>query len=466
MLQNHWKEDEYSSMPHDYSYSLVKNFLAKSMLAVKVLSEKAQSRKTEKTSRHVTFFRFIDGKKTCIPIQEDHFYLRGSVEYANPQLTIEEVQGTIGVRLLQTCANYFGDVGFHAPNEDDIKQICEDLKKPPQGYILPFLLNTDDVEADRYSMNPVKQSLVDSGQSAFPAAYVKTSQLKIDEQFVKKYEGTLISKKEADLIAEELLRTESYLDFVDSVKFRQLEEISQVFGMDLRLNALRMPLSTLQAENKNGLIHYIISESHKSYEAIEQAYGCMGRSMTKRTTLLTVPHSKKGYGSKRAARGRIHFEDSKLQDVTVKYKTTALYPNDIDPNDVAIAKGDDNFIVAGEKLSDYDFKETPSSPQFFLYSLGSPEDSALWHGVGVYAAPQLLQSYSSARTACLNGQLIKGLSEKFGVHLDVPLQFNLAPDGMWSHPVHHNIDASIGCVEDISKLVSHGMWLEYLSKYK
>ncbi len=453
-------------MPQDYSYSLVKSFLAKSMPAIKVLSEKAQSRKTEKLSRQVMFFQFVDGKKKCIPIQEDHFYLRGSVEYANPQLTIEEVQGIIGVRLLQACANHCGIVGFHTPNEDDIKQVCEDLKKPPQGYILPFLLNTDDVEADRYSMNPVKQSLVDSGQSAYPAAYVKTSQLKIDEQFVKKYDGTLISKKEADLIAEELLRTESYMDFVDSVKFRQLEELSQVFGIDLRLNALRMPLSTLQAENKNGLIHYIISEAHKSYESIEQAYGCMGRSMTKRTTLLTVPHSKKGFGSKRAARGRIHFEDSKLQDVTVKYKTTALYPNAIDAKDVAIAKGDDNFAVAGEKLSDYDFKETPSSPQFFLYSLASPEDGALWHGVGAYAATQLLQSYSSARTACRNGQLIKGLSEKFGVRLEVPLQFNLAPDGMWSHPTHRNIDASIGTVENIAELVSRGMWLEYLSRFK
>ena len=67
----------------------------------------------------------------------------------------------------------------------------------------------------------------------------------------------MISKKEADLIAQELLHTESYMDFVDSVKFRQLEELSQVFGMDLMLYALRMPFSTLQAENKDGLIHYI-----------------------------------------------------------------------------------------------------------------------------------------------------------------------------------------------------------------
>ena len=42
------------------------------------------------------------------------------------------------------------------------------LKKPPQGIVVPFLLNTDDVEPDRYSMNPLKHSLVESGQSAFP----------------------------------------------------------------------------------------------------------------------------------------------------------------------------------------------------------------------------------------------------------------------------------------------------------
>ena len=453
-------------MPQEYCHSLVKDFLAKSMPAVKVLAEKAQSRKSEKDHRHVTLFQFVNGKKKSIPIEDGHFFLRGSVEYTNPQLTVEEVQGIIGVRLLQTCANYFGTVGLHEPNEDDYRQLCEELKKPPQGYILPFLLNTDDVEPDRYSMNPIKQSLVDSGQSAFPAAYVKTSKLKVDEQYLKKYDGTLISKKEAELIASELLRTDSYMDFVDSVKFRQLEELSKVFGMDLSLYALRMPISTLQAEDKGGLIHYIISESHKSYEAIEKAYSCMGRSMTKRTTLLTVPHSKKGYGSKRAARGRIHFEDGKLQDVTVKYKTTKLYPNAIDPEDVAVAKGDDSFTVSGDKLANYSFAETPSSPQFFLYSLGSPEDAALWHGVGAFASPQLLQSYTSARTACRKGQLIPNLAEKYGVRMEVPLQFNLAPDGMWSHPVHRNIDASIGSVEDIADLVGRGMWLEYLSNFK
>jgi hypothetical protein len=192
----------------------------------------------------------------------------------------------------------------------------------------------------------------------------------------------------------------------------------------------------------------------------------MGRSITKRTTLLTVPHSKKGYGSKRAARGKIHFENNKLLDVTVKYKTTELYPNAMDPDDVAVAECDDSFTVAGEKLSEYNFDETPSSPQFFLYSMGSPEDGAVWHGVGAFAAPKLLQSYSSARHACREGRLIKNLSAKYNVNVEVPLQFNLSPEGMWSHPVHRNIDASIGSVEDLPDLARRGMKLEYLPAFK
>jgi hypothetical protein len=106
---------------------------------------------------------------------------------------------------------------------------------------VPFLLNTDDVEPDRYSMNPLKQSIVDSGQSAFPAANVKTDQLKIDEAYMKKYDGSLISQKEAALITESLGDSNgSYLDLVDSIKYIQLKDLSEFFGMDLALYTLRM----------------------------------------------------------------------------------------------------------------------------------------------------------------------------------------------------------------------------------
>jgi hypothetical protein len=235
--------------------------------------------------------------------------------------------------------------------------------------------------------------------------------------------------------------------------------------MDLSLYTLRMPLSTLKTENKDGLMHYIIKESNHDYASIEEAYTCMGRSMSKRTTLLTIPHSKKGFGSKRAARGKLHFENGKLLDATVKYKTTKLYPNAMDPEDIAVAVCDDSFTVPGEKLSDYSFAETPSSPQFFLYSIGSPEDGTVWHGIGAFAAPQLLQSYKSGRIACREGRLIKNLTEKYGITVDVPLQFNLAPEGIWSHPIHRNIDASIGSVDDLPDLAHRGMKLEHLSSF-
>ena len=101
--------------------------------------------------------------------------------------------------------------GLHQPDDGDVVALAELLKKPTQGYIVPFLLNTDDVEADRYSMNPLKQSIVDSGQSAFPAANVKTDGLKIDEAYCKKYDGTLISQKEAELITESLQSQQRFI---------------------------------------------------------------------------------------------------------------------------------------------------------------------------------------------------------------------------------------------------------------
>jgi hypothetical protein len=192
----------------------------------------------------------------------------------------------------------------------------------------------------------------------------------------------------------------------------------------------------------------------------------MNRSMSKRTTLLTVPHSAKGYGSKRAARGRLYFKENRFESANVTYKDTLLYPNAMDPKDVAVAKCEDNFSVSREKLANYGYSETPSSPQFFLYSMGSPEDAALWHGVGAFASTQLLQSYSSARSACQKGLLIRGLAERYDARVKLPLQLNLAPEGIWVHPVHRNIDASIGSVEKPLDLACMGMRIEYLSKFR
>jgi hypothetical protein len=451
----------------DYCKNLLANFLKESWQSITTLVEALADFKVQKSNRKFELFRYVNGRKINVPFDGNHFFLRGSVEYTNPQLTVEEVQGIVGTRMLEACANYFDQTGLHQPDKCDFEILCEILAGPPKGVVVPFLLNTDDVEADRYSMNPLKRSIVDSGQSAFPAAYVKTDQLKVDLEYAKKYDGSLVSPKEVDLINSKLdCCNGSYLDFVDSVKYSQLEALSRFLGFDLSLYALRMPISTLQVERKDGLIHHIISESHRDYNAVNEAYTCMGRSMKNRTTLLTIPHSKKGFGSKRAARGRLHFDGEKFLDANVKYKTTALYPNAIDEADVAVAVCEDEFTVSGEKLADYSFQETPSSPQFFLYSMASPENAALWHGIGEFGSSQLLQSYTSARNACKEGKLIKNLNEKYGVRLGVPLQFNLAPRGIWSNPVHRNIDASIGTVEDYAGLVKWGMIIEHLKQFK
>jgi hypothetical protein len=455
-------------MPDDLCRMITENFLKSSWPCVKTIVEKLKGFKEEERQRKpVSLFQFKNGQKVNHRFEGNNFFLRGSLEYSNPQLTLEEVQGIIGARMLETCANYFHDYGLREPDANDVSDICKTLKKPSEGPIIAFLLNTDDIEPDRYSMNPLKESIVASGQSAFPSAYVRTEKLRIDHQFVGKYKGNLVCKREVDLFNRQLENAKgSYVNFVDSVKYAQMEETSETFGIDLGLYALRMPIATLQVETKNDLLHYIISETHRNYESISQAYNCMRRSMTKRTTLLTVPHSKNGYGSKRAARGKLHFEDTKLKSVSVKYRTTRLYPNEIHPEDVSIAEGEDDFIVAGEKLAHYSFSETPSSPQFFLYSLGSPENAVLWHGIGAFAAPKLLRSYMSVREVCRRGQLIRDLNEKYGVITDAPLQFNLVPESMWVHPVHRNIDASIGCVENLADLASRGMKLEHLSTFK
>ena len=454
-------------MADDFSRTLVENFLKSSWsCCIRVIVEKLAKWNTKKSQKPISLFRFKDNQRIDSIFDGTHFFLRSSVEYSNPQLTLEEIQGIIAAKLLEVCGNYFHEYGLHEPDKRDFAEIFERLKKPPEGRIIAFLLNTDDIEADRYSMNPLKHSIVMSGQSAFPVANVMTDTLKIDQQFADKYEGKLISRDELELINFHLVNSKgSYMDFSDSVKYAQLEKLTPVFGIDLSLPSLRMPITTLQAEKKEGLLHHIISETHKNFDAVKQAYKCMGRSINKRTTLLTVPHSKVGYGSKRAARGKLHFNNGTLERLAVTYKTTRLYPNDIDPEDVAVAKAADSFTVSGAKLADYSFSETPSSPQFFLYSLGSPENAALWHGVGVFAAPKLLQSYSSVRVSCRQERMVKGLHD-YGVRMEVPMQLNLTPDCMWVHPIYRNIDASIGCVENKADLVRMGMKIEHLPKYQ
>src|SRR5512140_2058802 len=91
----------------DYCRLLLEDFLKSSFPTVKVLVEGAIGSKGQNSNRKVTLFRYVNGKKISFTFSDSRFYLRGSVEYTNPQLTVEEVQGIIGTRLLETCANYF-----------------------------------------------------------------------------------------------------------------------------------------------------------------------------------------------------------------------------------------------------------------------------------------------------------------------------------------------------------------------
>lgn len=452
-----------SNLPSDLAETIVTSFIQNSWNCVEVIVKELTRFKSAQKIRSRSFqFRDTHGNESTL--DNGHFFLRASVEYSTPHLTLEELQGIIAARLLEVCGNHFYNYGLHQANKQDVDGICEMLKKPPQGTLRAFLLNTDDVEPDRYSANPLRESIVSSGQSAFPSASVKTNDLKIDQNFTHKYEGKLISKGEIELIKSHLgTSNTSYVDMVDTVKYEQLKAMSDIFGIDLSISLIRLPIAALEKEESNGLLHHIIREVHTDFDSIERAYNCMGRSIQKRTTLLTIPHSEKGYGSKRAATGKIYFDGKRLKEVHVRYQTTLLYKNEVDPADISIAKADDQFTVNGEKLVNYKFRDTPSSPQFFLYSLGSPENASIWHGIGVFAPPQLLKSYKAIRLGCARDSLIRDLEGEYGITAGVPLSFNLVPKKMWNHPVHRNIDASIGCVENMRDLANMGMHLEYLS---
>ena len=450
-------------MSTSLSEIIVRDFVHSSWSCVEaVVKELAQFKQAPPKKRRLFQLRNGRGDKTTL--DNSHFFVRASVEYSTPQVTVEEVQGILAARLLEVCGTYFLNYGMRKADERDLGQICEMLGKPSRGTVVSFLLNTDDVEADRYSANPLRESIVSSGQSAFPVASVNTKDLKIDRAFMGKYDGALITKDEADSITRQLEKSsDGYVNLVDAVKYEQLRSLSQQLGIDLCVDSLRMPLEVLERETSGDLLHQLISEVHTDFDSIERAYSCMGRSIRSRTTLLTVPHSRKGYGSKRAARGKIYFEGEKLKKVQVDYRTTPLYDNEVDPKDISVAVADDSFTVEGDRLAHYSFRETPSSPQFALYSLASPENCAVWHGIGVFGAPSLLKSIVTVRLSCAQGSMVKDLEDKYGVSSRVPLNFNLVPKHMWAHPTRHNIDASIGCVQNLSDLANRGMRVEQLS---
>jgi len=152
-------------MSLDLSRTIVSDFLKSSWPCIETIVKQLATFKEERRTS-IPLFHFEDGRKVDVDMEGRHFFLRSSVEYSNPQLTVEEVQGIIAARILEVCSNYFHQYGLHQPDEKDITTLCEIVKKPPQGIVISFLLNTDDIEPDRYSMNPLKESISSSGQSA------------------------------------------------------------------------------------------------------------------------------------------------------------------------------------------------------------------------------------------------------------------------------------------------------------
>jgi len=449
-------------MRHDLGRQLLTQFLEISRSSVRSLITKLKSVRDQK--RDVPLFYFKNGRKIEYFLNNPLFLIRSSIEYSTPQLTLEEIQGIIAARLLEVCGRYFSFNDLTKVDSNDLKALSEMLQKPPSNKIVPFLLNCDDVEPDRYSMNPFRKSIISSGQSAFPVASVTLEELKIDQNFFNKFKGSLLCDYDLEVINRHLNSSDNnYLDFIDAVKYEQLEKFSEVFGINLEIGAVRMPLTRLRCEKKNGRLHELIRESHQSIDMIQKLYNGMGRSIKKRKTLLTVPFSKKGYGSKRAARGKLFFQNSKLEKIKVKYKPTALYPNSIDPKDVSFAIGEDSFSIDGKKFENYKFNQTPSAPQFVLYSLLVPENVVIWHGIGVYAASQLVKSYTTFHQRYERGELLSKKNEiEFNSRKSVPLQLNLSPESMWKHPKYNNIDASLACIHDLEKIFKLGMKVEIL----
>jgi len=427
----------------------ISGFIGSSNQCIRELAKHlANSEKTASTG----LFIFEDGRRRTADCS-NRFFLRASTEYSNPQLTLEDLQGILTARLLEACANYTLEAEKEITVED-AQEVAKRVEEPPKGAIVPFLMNTDDVEPDRYSVNPLRESIVTTGKSAFPAYNITTDGLSMDEAFLKKYTGILISNDEVSRIQFYIENMERYVDAVDAMKYEQLNKLSDQLGIQLVIPALRMPLETLSLEGEGGVAHQLICQTHSDYDTISLLYELMGRSITKRKTLLpVVPHSSKGIGSKRAASGKLTFENTEFRGIKVSYRPTLLYPNDVDESDVSIAKACEDLYVDAKDLIEYSFKRTPASPQFALYSILSPEAAAVWHGIGVHQGAEIVKSYVSIHSAHSQGHIFPGIPKPFK---GIPLQLDLVAEKMLRHPTHGNIDASVGTV-DLAELLKTPM---------
>ena len=439
-------------MSGSLAVELLERFHADSWPAVELLVA-SLGNEVPRTRSPVEMFRFRGARREPVRLPPSTFLLRTSVEYANPQLTLEELQGILLARLLEVSARYARAQSSRRPSPEDLPALAGWLAEPPRGEVVPFVLNVDDIEADRYSINPLRSSIMESGQSARAVADVRCAGLAMDPAFVDRYRGKLVSERDVREIGEELsgVGDGSYLDLVDRVKYRQLDAYTDLLGIDLGIPALRMPLTTLREETTSGPLHRLISAAHRDVPTLRTLYGMFGREFGRRKTLLpAVPHAPDGAASKRLVRGKVVVDIDRLSKVEVRYGSGPLYPNEIDKGDTARGVADTEFEVDPGRLQSYDFRTTPASPQFALYMLASPEDGALWHGLGKYAGVQIVESYTTFHRACADGAPFLGVP--LTCRSDPP-QWDLVADGMLSHPKWGNIDASAHCVEDVAKLL-------------
>ncbi len=432
---------------------LVAHFVDESREAIRQLYLAARARRGSEVLQP-DFYTFQGGHRKPFNAPAGCFFLRTSTEYSNPQLALFDLQGILTSRLLESTASFM--LAHETPEirPQDYDEIVERLAADATGPITPFLLNTDESEPDRYSINPFRASIVASGQSPLPSFNVRMNGLKLDPNFVSKYKDTLVTEQEAAWMedARSQFPSDIYIDFIDSLKYQQLQNLSERTGIHLSIPAMRMPLTRMRDSVYGPHLKRIIELGHQDYETLRRLYRLMGRNLRKhKTLLLTVPHSVHGAGSKKAGRGRLNLEGEKLTGITVQYTTTSLYHNEIDPTDPAIARCEEEIYVESIRIHHYDYDITPSSMQFALYGMLSPEDGAIWHGIGEFQGEEIVKSYVSVHEACVTEKLFSEIPIPCR---GTPVQFDLDGASLMRHPAHGNTDASIGTVSDLGALIT------------
>ena len=110
------------SLSSNLNRRILEGFLETSMVVVEKIVGELDKFKREK-GRKIRLFYFKDNKMRKIEFHGEQFFLRSSVEYSNPQLTVEEVQGIIAARLIEVCGNYFDVYDSKKVTKGDVKEL-------------------------------------------------------------------------------------------------------------------------------------------------------------------------------------------------------------------------------------------------------------------------------------------------------------------------------------------------------